>query len=167
LSNTFLGDAVIKLDETFFLNPPFFVSMATAAKFVQPIPIFLAYWCGCCSYQVSSISVWRVICYDHFCVFDFFCILAVSIAKVHKRNKRPKVIKKGVSINNMCIYYYGSQTFGSHCVCSVSYYSFFLPSKVCPIVAKFVQLIPIFLAYLILLDVDVVPIKFHQFLFGE
>jgi hypothetical protein len=25
------------------LNPPFFVSMATAAKFVQPIPIFLAY----------------------------------------------------------------------------------------------------------------------------
>jgi hypothetical protein len=26
-----------------FLNPPFFVSMATAAKFVKPIPIFLAY----------------------------------------------------------------------------------------------------------------------------
>ena len=26
-----------------FLNPPFFVSMATAAKFLQPIPIFLAY----------------------------------------------------------------------------------------------------------------------------
>jgi hypothetical protein len=25
------------------LNPPFFVSMATAAKFVQPIPIFWAY----------------------------------------------------------------------------------------------------------------------------
>jgi hypothetical protein len=27
--------------------------------------------CGCCSYQVSSISVWRVTCYDHFCVFKF------------------------------------------------------------------------------------------------
>jgi hypothetical protein len=25
------------------LNPPFFISMATAAKFVLPIPIFLAY----------------------------------------------------------------------------------------------------------------------------
>jgi hypothetical protein len=25
-----------------FLNPPFFVSMATAAKFVQPIPIYMA-----------------------------------------------------------------------------------------------------------------------------
>ena len=25
------------------LNPPFFISMATAAKFVQPIAIFLAY----------------------------------------------------------------------------------------------------------------------------
>jgi hypothetical protein len=28
--------------------------------------------CGCCSYQVSSISVRRVTCYDHFCVFQFF-----------------------------------------------------------------------------------------------
>ena len=36
--------------------------------------------CGCCSYQVSSISVWRVTCYDHFCVFHFFNILVVSIA---------------------------------------------------------------------------------------
>ena len=36
--------------------------------------------CGCCSYQVSSISVRRVTCYDHFCVFQFFSILAVSMA---------------------------------------------------------------------------------------
>jgi hypothetical protein len=36
--------------------------------------------CGCCSYQVSSISVWRVTCYDHFCVFQFFSILVVSMA---------------------------------------------------------------------------------------
>jgi hypothetical protein len=36
--------------------------------------------CGCCSYQVSSISVGWVTCYDHFCVFNFFCILAVSMA---------------------------------------------------------------------------------------
>jgi hypothetical protein len=34
-------------------------------------------------------------------------------------------------------------------------------------VAKFVQPIPICLAYLVPLDVDVVPIKLHQFLFGE
>jgi hypothetical protein len=33
--------------------------------------------------------------------------------------------------------------------------------------AKFVQPIPIFLAYLVSLDVDIVPIKLHQFLFGE
>ena len=33
--------------------------------------------------------------------------------------------------------------------------------------AKFVQPIQIFLAYLIPLDVDVGPIKFHKFLFGE
>jgi hypothetical protein len=33
--------------------------------------------------------------------------------------------------------------------------------------AKFVQPIPISLAYLVPLAVDVIPIKFHQFLFGE
>ena len=35
----------MKFDERnqFFLNPSFFISMATAAKFVLPIPIFLAY----------------------------------------------------------------------------------------------------------------------------
>jgi hypothetical protein len=35
---------------------------------------------GCCSYQVSLISVWRLTCYDHFCVFQFFSILDVSMA---------------------------------------------------------------------------------------
>ena len=35
------------------------------------------------------------------------------------------------------------------------------------IAKKFVQPIPIFLAYLVPLDMDVVPIKFRQFLFGE
>jgi hypothetical protein len=33
--------------------------------------------------------------------------------------------------------------------------------------AKFFQPIPILLAYFLPLDVDVVPIKLHQFLFGE
>jgi hypothetical protein len=33
--------------------------------------------------------------------------------------------------------------------------------------AKVVQPIPIILAHLVPLDMDVVPIKFHQFLFGE
>jgi hypothetical protein len=58
--------------------------MATATKFVQPIQIFLVLSlstrCEYCSYQVSLISVWRVTCYDHFCVFQFFSILAVSMA---------------------------------------------------------------------------------------
>ena len=51
-----------------FFEFPFFVSMATATKFVQPIPIFLAYLVP----LVWSISVWRVTCYDNFCVFQFF-----------------------------------------------------------------------------------------------
>jgi hypothetical protein len=28
--------------------------------------------CGCCSLQVLSISIRRVTCYDHFCVFQLF-----------------------------------------------------------------------------------------------
>jgi hypothetical protein len=71
-------------ESNFFLNPPFFVSMATVAKFVQLIVNFFGLSrstrCGCCSYPVSSISVWRVTCYDHFCVFHFFSILAISMA---------------------------------------------------------------------------------------
>jgi hypothetical protein len=47
--------------------------------------------CGCCSYQVSSISVWRVTCYDHFCIFQFFSILAVSMAMADIL-KIPKVV---------------------------------------------------------------------------
>jgi hypothetical protein len=47
--------------------------------------------CGCCSYQVSSISVRRVTCYDHFCVFKFFSILTVSMATAAIL-KIPKVV---------------------------------------------------------------------------
>jgi hypothetical protein len=36
--------------------------------------------CGCCSYQVASISVRRVTCYDHFCVVQFFSILVICMA---------------------------------------------------------------------------------------
>jgi hypothetical protein len=58
--------------------------MATAEKFVQPIPILFFFGlsrsirCGCCSFQVSPISD-----YDHFCVFQFFIILAVSKSSLH------------------------------------------------------------------------------------
>ena len=70
----------MKFDERnpkIFLIPPFLFPWQLLAKFVQPIPIFVVRLsrstrCGCCSYQVSSISVWRVTCYDHFCVFQFF-----------------------------------------------------------------------------------------------
>ena len=65
-------------------NPPFFVSMATAEILSNRFRFFFGLSrstrCGCCSLQVSSISVQRVTCYDHFCVFQFFSILAVSMA---------------------------------------------------------------------------------------
>jgi hypothetical protein len=67
------------------LNPPFLVSMAAAAKFVQTIPIFLAYLVPL---DVDAVPikfhqfVWRVTCCDQFCVFQFFSILAISMAMV-------------------------------------------------------------------------------------
>jgi hypothetical protein len=68
----------------FFLNLPFFNFHGNCAK-VCPTDANLfglsrSTRCGYCSYQVSSISVQRVTCYDHFCVFKFFSILAVSMA---------------------------------------------------------------------------------------
>jgi hypothetical protein len=47
--------------------------------------------CGCCSLQVSSISVQRVTRYDPFSVFQFFSILVVSMAMVAIL-KIPKVV---------------------------------------------------------------------------
>jgi hypothetical protein len=54
--------------------------------------------CGCCSYQVSSISVWRVSCYDHFCVFHFFSMLAVSMttAAILKKSTLKGKISHGI-----------------------------------------------------------------------
>jgi hypothetical protein len=77
----------MKFDERnpiFFLNPHFFVSMATAANFVQPIPICLAYLVPL---DVNVVPI----CYDHLCVFQFFSILAVSMATVAIL-KIPKVV---------------------------------------------------------------------------
>jgi hypothetical protein len=53
--------------------------------------------CECYSYQVSSIFVRRVTYYDHFCVFQFFSILAVSMVSSnfmkHRRNIHRSVWK--------------------------------------------------------------------------
>ena len=54
--------------------------------------------CGCCSYQVSSISVLRVTCYDHFSAFLFFR-MAVSMATAAILKKSQGFIKfdQGIS----------------------------------------------------------------------
>jgi hypothetical protein len=60
-----------------FLNPPIFCFHGTCGKVCPTDSDFFGLSrstrCECCSYQVSSISVRRVTCYDHFCVFQF-CI---------------------------------------------------------------------------------------------
>ena len=77
---------VWRKESKLFLNPPFFCFHGNCGKVCPTDSDFFdlsrSTRCGCCSYQVSSISVWRVTCYDHFCVFQFFSILAVSMATV-------------------------------------------------------------------------------------
>jgi hypothetical protein len=75
---TKLHDAWWK-ESQFLLNPPFFVSKVCPID-SELFGLSRSTRYGCCFYQVSSISVWRVTCYDHFCAFHFFSILAVSMA---------------------------------------------------------------------------------------
>jgi len=77
------------------LNPPFFCFHGNFSKVCPTDSDFFGLShstkCGCCSYQVSSISVWRVTRYDYFCVFQFFSIFAISMATVAIL-KIPKVV---------------------------------------------------------------------------
>jgi hypothetical protein len=67
-----------------FFNSPLFCFHDNCGKVCPNDSDFFGLYrstrCGYCSYQVSSISVGRVTCYDHFCVFQVFSILAVSMA---------------------------------------------------------------------------------------
>ena len=71
-------------ESNIYLNPPLFCFHGNCGKVCPNDSDFFGLSrstrCGCFSYKVSSISVWRVICYDHFCAFQFVCILAVSMA---------------------------------------------------------------------------------------
>ena len=66
---------VWRKESNFFLNPPFLFPW----QLRKVCPTYSDFFglsrstrCGCCSYQVSSISVLRGTCYDHFCFFSFF-----------------------------------------------------------------------------------------------
>jgi hypothetical protein len=70
-------------ESNLFLNPPFLFPWQLRHSLSNRFRFFglsCSTRYGCCSCQVSSISVRRVTCYDHFCVFHFFSILAVSMA---------------------------------------------------------------------------------------
>jgi hypothetical protein len=62
----------MKIDEMnpFFLNPPFLFPWQLRQSLSNRFRLSCSTRCGCWSYQVSSISVSRVTCYDNFCVFN-------------------------------------------------------------------------------------------------
>jgi hypothetical protein len=135
---------------------PFSISMATAAKFVLPIPIFLAFLVPLDVDVTGNIiaklcEVWSEL--------NIFCTLVImttaAILNLFNPQKSCHTLQ--------WIFLQSFMKFDERNKKKIS--PPFFVSKAT--VAKFVQPIPIFLAYLVPLDVDVVPIKFHQFLFGE
>jgi hypothetical protein len=87
-----------------FLKSPFFVSMATAAKFVQPIPIYLAYLVPLdvdvvpiINFCSASNLLWSFLCF-----FQFFSILTVSMATAAILKKSPL---KGTTSHGIWYFY--------------------------------------------------------------
>ena len=60
-------------ESNFFFKSPFFVSMATAAKFVRPIPIFLAYLVpldvDVVPIKIHQFLLWSFLCFSFFLAF--------------------------------------------------------------------------------------------------
>ena len=128
--------------------------MATAAKFILPIPIFLAYLVPLDVDVTGNINakngeVWSE--------FNIICTLVtMATAAILNCFNPQKLPHSTVDIPTKL-----------HEVWCKESKPFLNPSFFVSMATgvKFVQPIPIFLAYLVPLDVDVVPIKFHQFLF--
>jgi hypothetical protein len=131
--------------------------MATAAKFVQPIAIFLAYPIQLDVDVTGNITA--KLC-EVGSEFNIFCTL-VTMATVTILN----LFKPPNSCHTLqWIFLQSFMKFDERNPKLFQIPPFFVSMATA---AKFVQPIPIFLAYLVPLAVDVVPIKFHQFLFGE
>ena len=149
----------MKFDErnqNFLKIPPFFISMATAAKFILPIPIFLAYLVPIDVDMAGNITA--KLC-EVWSEFNIFCTLVTMPTATILNFFNPQKLSHttvDIPIKFHEVWWKESK--------NVLNPPFFVSMATA---AKFVQPIPIFLAYLVPLDVDVVPIKFHQFLFGE
>ena len=140
------------------LKSPFFISMATAAEFVLTIPIFLVYLVPL-NVDVTG-NITAKIC-EVWSKFNIFCTLVTMATSA---------ILIFFTPHPQAATHYGGYSY------TVSWSlmkeiqiifkspPFFISMATA---AKFVQTIPIFLVYLVPLDVDVVSITFHQFLFGE
>jgi hypothetical protein len=131
--------------------------MATAAKFVLPIPIFLAYLVPLDVDVTGNITA--KIC-EVWSEFNIFCT-SVTMATATILN----FVHPPQSCHTLrWIFLQSFMKFDERNSNIFLNPPFFVSMAT---VAKFVQPIPICLAYLVPLDVDVVPIKFHQILFGE
>ena len=128
--------------------------MATAPLFVLPIPTFLAYLVPLDVDVTGNITA--KLC-EVWSEFNIFCTLVTMTTANILNLFNPK------SCNVLqWIFLQSFMKFDERNPNSFLNPPFFVSMATA---AKFVQPIPIVLAYLVQLDVDVVPIKFHQFLF--
>ena len=130
--------------------------MATAAKFVLPIPIFLAYLVPLDVDVTRNITA--KLC-EVWSEFNIFCTLVtMAMADILIFFNPPNLPHTTVDIPTKFHEVWKKEL------------KILLNPPFCLSMAteaKFVQQIPIFFTYLVPLDVDVVFIKFYQFLFGK
>ena len=130
--------------------------MATAAKFVQPIAIFMAYLIQLDVDVTGNITARLCEVRSEFNIFCTLVTMATTaILNLYNPQQLPHTTVD-IPTKFHEIWWKESKIILNP--------PFFVSMATA---AKFVQPIPIFLAYLVPLAVDVVPIKFHQFLFGE
>ena len=121
--------------------------MATAAKFILLISIFLAYLVPLDVDMTGNITA--QLC-EVWSVFNIFCTLVTMAAAAILIFLQPQKLPHTRKFDERNPIFFKSPLFCFHGNCG----------KACPTDSDS-------LAYLVPLDVDVVPIKFHQFLIGE
>jgi hypothetical protein len=127
-----------------FIHMPYNISI----KF-HPIPSTLNFSCFCQPQKTWKICIWRSFC----------TLVTMATAAILKKNLTPP---KAAT-------HYGGYSYKVSWSLTKGIQFFLNPLFFVSMAtaAKFVQPIPIYLTYLVPLDVDGVPIKFHQFLFSE
>ena len=139
-----------------FKNSTFFIFMATAAKFVLPIPILLAYLVPLDVDVTGNIIAKICEVWNEFNIFCTLVIMATAAILIFSTTKSCHTLRS--------IFLQSFMKFDERNPKFVLIPPFLFPWQLWQSLSNRFRF---FFTYLVPIDVDAVPIKFHQFLFGE